>query len=513
MTMNKFFQHIIIVATSLLATLSASAQYFNAAEVPDCRKFLPGPPSFLESRFSVDTKQYFYGKEIQKNNPERAEQIRFDSSWGVPAVANIFSPVLGQEIIATKTPRLWALLLNGFTSSGYGANYKDAIGRIRPCVRYNETPYSAETLTEMKRSKSYPSAHTCVSWGDGMLLAAVAPHAQERMLRRAYEVGQSRVYGGMHWQSDVTDARYISSACVARMMCSPTFKTHLESTRQEINKLLLDSLGISEPDYNAENYYDINHLPNPIEYLDMPMPLDSASVELAHDMSQYLWGKSIRNTDRGIKAKFDISSDFDVLANEFSQALGSEISPYRNTATYNLLKAVVESSDLGCKKAQQEYQRQRPYSYFKDEVFTFENVDHLTQEGSYPSVNAARAWTAALIMVSIAPERQDTLLKVGYELGQSAVITGINWQSDVDAGRIVACATLSRYLSNPNFMTLLEAAQEEHANNSRQIVTDQEDITIDKSPEQDLPFYTIDGRRASSESKGILVSKNKKILR
>lgn len=512
--MNKFFPHIIIVVVLMFTALSSSAQYYGQYEAPNAMNFLPTYPEYQSTRFSLDTKQYFYGKEVKRNDPVRGPIIKSDSPYGVENLASIYSHYLGIEISYRDMPQLWTLLRIAYTTAGYGADIKKKILRTRPCVKYNEAPYSlTETLTELKKSYSYPSAHTVVSWADGMIMAAMTPHIQDSILERSFDYGQSRVYGGMHWQSDVTDARYIASASVAHMLNKQEFKDALTRTRKEMNKIMSDSLNIPEPDYDAENYYDVDHLPNPLIYIPKPEPLDSATVELAYDMSQYVWGKSIRTTDRGIKAKFDISRDFDVLVKEFAHVIGKEISETHNPSIYNLVKMIVTNAELGCKKAQDEYQRTSPFVFFNDGAFTFENSDYLKHEGSFPSVSSAKAWAAALAMVAIEPEKQDTLLKVGYELGESAVIAGINWQSDVDAGRLVASAVLARCMSNPNFIAMLETAQEEYTNDTRHIVTDQEDITQDKAPEQKNPFYTLDGRLANKDSKGILVSKNKKVLK
>lgn len=58
------------------------------------------------------------------------------------------------------------------------------------------------------------------------------------------------------------------------------------------------------------------------------------------------------------------------------------------------------------------------------------------------------------------PDRQDSILKRGYEMGQSRVICGYHFQSDVDAARLVASAVVARLHANDNFMKQTRQGQE-----------------------------------------------------
>ncbi len=50
-------------------------------------------------------------------------------------------------------------------------------------------------------------------------------------------MGQSRVICGYHWQSDVTAARLVASAIVARLHAEPTFAAQLQRAKTEFNAL------------------------------------------------------------------------------------------------------------------------------------------------------------------------------------------------------------------------------------------------------------------------------------
>ena len=81
--------------------------------------------------------------------------------------------------------------------------------------------------------------------------------------------------------------------------------------------------------------------------------------------------------------------------------------------------------------------------------------------GSYPSGHTARGWSLALVLAELNPDRQEEILKRGFEYGQSRVIVGAHWQSDVDMGRIVSAAGVARLHADDDFNEQLNRAKAE----------------------------------------------------
>ena len=50
----------------------------------------------------------------------------------------------------------------------------------------------------------------------------------------------------------------------------------------------------------------------------------------------------------------------------------------------------------------------------------------------------------------------------GYMYGQSRVIAGYHWQSDVDAARLVASAAVARLHADKRFIKLMKKARREY---------------------------------------------------
>ena len=104
----------------------------------------------------------------------------------------------------------------------------------------------------------------------------------------------------------------------------------------------------------------------------------------------------------------------------------------------------------------------RPYQQFKEPsgVPRHENATDFT---SYPSGHTHASWLVGLALASIDPEHTEGIMKVAYELGQSRVIVGFHYQSDVDAGRVAASITFARVMSEPEFQKQYEKARKEYA--------------------------------------------------
>ena len=88
--------------------------------------------------------------------------------------------------------------------------------------------------------------------------------------------------------------------------------------------------------------------------------------------------------------------------------------------------------------------------------------EELRYNGSYPSGHTIEGWSAALVLMELNPERADTILARGYMYGESRVIAGYHWQSDVDAGRLAASAAIARLHADKRFQRLMRKARREY---------------------------------------------------
>lgn len=208
-------------------------------------------------------------------------------------------------------------------------------------------------------------------------------------------------------------------------------------------------------------YFNINNLPDAGIYL--PAPPDTNSQLFIDDFQQWLWGKSIRHTDRGQQASWESLYSVERMCGIYSEALGFYISCETTPAIYRLISRGERTAAQAVRKAKRKYMRRRPFARMNEHVAgAFDNEESLRNNGSYPSGHASMGWTTALIMAQMAPEQQDTILRRGWEYGESRVIVGAHWQSDVDAARLAASACVARLQSSAEYRADLAAARAEY---------------------------------------------------
>ena len=212
---------------------------------------------------------------------------------------------------------------------------------------------------------------------------------------------------------------------------------------------------------NPDLYYLVEgDLPNSLEVL--PGPPDGGSVAFLYDKARYDWGRALRNTPRGQQAFRDAQVSGDGVPRAFSEAFGVLISAESTPEIYKLVLNMREDAgDLATREAKDHYMRMRPFAYFGEDTCNPEQQEELSTNGSYPSGHTSIGWATALVLMEINPDRQDEILERGYEMGDSRVICGYHWQSDVDAGRITGAGAVARLHADPEFMKQLDKAKKE----------------------------------------------------
>ncbi|MBO7541641.1 MAG: phosphatase PAP2 family protein [Bacteroidales bacterium] len=209
-----------------------------------------------------------------------------------------------------------------------------------------------------------------------------------------------------------------------------------------------------------EPLFTPQQMPNSVYFL--PPPPDTASMAFKYDISQYYWGKEQRkDSARVAMALRDAVWSLSTICTEFSLPFGMEISEKGTPAIYNFLKASIDAADQARILPKAHYMRVRPYVYFNEATIYPDDEEELRTNGSYPSGHTIRGWTAALVLSEVNPDSANALLARGYEFGQSRVIAGYHWQSDVDAARLVAAAAVARMHADERFLELLEKAKNE----------------------------------------------------
>ena len=202
-------------------------------------------------------------------------------------------------------------------------------------------------------------------------------------------------------------------------------------------------------------------LPNMLHFL--PAPPDTASAAFQYDKAQYRWGLEQRkDSARCALAKQDAEWSVDYMCRIMGGAIGMTISKETTPAIYAMLTAGIFTADLVSETAKKHYMRTRPYMYYGEPTLAPWDEEELSHNGSYPSGHTILGWTTALLLTELAPEHADTIMARGYMYGQSRVIAGFHWQSDVDAGRLAASAAVARLHADKRFQKLMKKARKEY---------------------------------------------------
>ena len=194
----------------------------------------------------------------------------------------------------------------------------------------------------------------------------------------------------------------------------------------------------------------------------LPPPPASDSVAFLNDKAQYDQGKLLRNTPRGEQAYNDAHVEADGVPQAFSEAFGTPITAEDTPEIYKLVRNFREDAgELATRGAKKHYMRIRPFAFFNEATCRPEDQEKLSKNGSYPSGHTAIGWATALVLAEINPARQQEIFERGFQMGQSRVICGYHWQSDVDAARVVASAVVATLHTQPAFLEQLDKAKAE----------------------------------------------------
>jgi len=195
----------------------------------------------------------------------------------------------------------------------------------------------------------------------------------------------------------------------------------------------------------------------------VPPPPKKGSAAFARDEEAARATFVLRGSPRWELAIADADLHFPAAAGHFHDAIGFAVTKQDTPWLYRLLRRTIADPGLSTYAAKNHYARPRPFMANGEPIGTPDDEAFLRKDGSYPSGHTAIGWAWALILTEIVPDRTDTILARGLDYGRSRMILNVHWQSDVDAGRIMAAATVARLHANEEFRRDLEMAKREVA--------------------------------------------------
>lgn len=200
--------------------------------------------------------------------------------------------------------------------------------------------------------------------------------------------------------------------------------------------------------------------PDPTLFL--PPPPAQDSVLGSADMALYRATRALEGSPRWQLAARDAEIAQRNLLADFKCSLGVDLAAAQAPATLRLLTRA--SADLfplvGASK--DHYRRPRPF-LVEQLPLCIVPSEELARGGSYPSGHSATGWLYALLLAETAPEHAAAIMARGRAYGESRVVCGVHYLSDIEGGRTLATTLVAALNGNAEFDADMAAARTELA--------------------------------------------------
>jgi acid phosphatase (class A) len=192
----------------------------------------------------------------------------------------------------------------------------------------------------------------------------------------------------------------------------------------------------------------------------LPPPPAPGSPLATADVAIFEATRKLENGPRWQLAASDDQVNHKALLGDFGCAIGLDLSAVDVPAVSRVL--IRSTADLFplVGAAKDAYKRPRPYVEHEGPVCIVP-TEELTASGSYPSGHSAAGWLYALLLAEIDGEHADAILRRGRAFGESRVVCGVHYVSDIEGGRLTASALVAELHGAPQFETDVASARAE----------------------------------------------------
>jgi acid phosphatase (class A) len=211
------------------------------------------------------------------------------------------------------------------------------------------------------------------------------------------------------------------------------------------------------PRPRTPGYFGAALVPDHAQFLPPPPAVDSP--EGVADVAVFRATRALEGSARWDLAASDDRIGQRKMLTDFGCAMDVDL----NTETPALSRLIARAnSDLIVMigAAKDHYQRPRPFVTQEGPV-CIEPEPGLVTNGSYPSGHAGAAWLYALLLAEIDPDHAAAIVARGRAIGESRVVCGVHYPSDIEGGRLTTTALVAALHGKPEFETDMLAARAE----------------------------------------------------
>jgi len=218
--------------------------------------------------------------------------------------------------------------------------------------------------------------------------------------------------------------------------------------------------GARADDANSVGYLTPAQVPDSVALVGPPPAAGSAA--LASDEATYRATRALEGQSRWRLAVRDAAYGADEMLDAYSCALGIALTPKTAPVLDRLLDRVTNDAEAASGKAKKVYRRTRPFMTLGGDICT-PGDDYLKTSFSYPSGHSTFGWASGLVVAAAAPDSADAVMARAKAYGESRVVCGVHYESDVAAGRKVGAAVFAALEKDAAFQADLAAARTELA--------------------------------------------------
>jgi acid phosphatase (class A) len=159
-----------------------------------------------------------------------------------------------------------------------------------------------------------------------------------------------------------------------------------------------------------------------------------------------------------------LDADLTPRAGMFACAIGVRLNAANAPTLDRMLHRMAPDARAVVDPPKDTFNRPRPYvGVAGDPPICVPKTDSLAKSASYPSGHATVAWAWGLILAELAPDRATEILMRARAIGESRIVCGVHYLSDVEEGRTNGSILVAAVHSSPEFRTDMEAARAEVA--------------------------------------------------
>ena len=199
--------------------------------------------------------------------------------------------------------------------------------------------------------------------------------------------------------------------------------------------------------------------PDAAQFLNPPPDPDSPLQ--AADETEFQQTRKLADGPRGRLAAADADLELPSGAQAFDCAVGARLDPATTPTLLKLMARIRADAAQVYNQGKENWRRPRPFA--GRDVETCVLPAERPKGYSYPSGHSTIGWAWALALAEVEPERASQILARGRAFGESRIVCGVHWESDVEAGRTSGAALFAVLSTDRAFQADLANARAELA--------------------------------------------------